>query len=81
MGASALQYPRHRLLTVIGVTRMVRFVLIGLLAMRYGERILRWAQIPVVQGILIALIAVCTVGSIVSVYGWIRRSRSPRESR
>jgi membrane protein YqaA with SNARE-associated domain len=76
IGAAALQYPRKRILAIIGITRMVRFTVIGLLALRFGHRILKWADSPVVQGFLIGLIVVCTVGSIVSVYGWIRRTRS-----
>jgi membrane protein YqaA with SNARE-associated domain len=76
MGAAALQYPRKHLLAIVGVTRMARFTVIGLLALRFGPRILKWAENPVVQGFLIGLIVICTVGSIVSVYGWIRRTRS-----
>src|SRR5205085_505974 len=76
MAASALQYPRNRLLLVIGVTRMVRFVLFGLLALRFGEQILGWAKNPVVQTLLVILIVVSIVGSIISVYGWIKRSRT-----
>jgi membrane protein YqaA with SNARE-associated domain len=76
MGAAALQYPRKRLLVIIGVTRMVRFTVIGLLALRFGRHILKWADNPVVQGFLIGLIVVCTIGSVVSVYRWIRRSRA-----
>jgi len=76
MGAAALQYPRRRLLAVVGVTRMLRFTLLGLLAFRYGTHILRWAHKPIVQGFLIGLIAICTVGSVASVYGWIERGKS-----
>ena len=76
MGASALQYPRARLLTVVAITRMIRFTILGLLALRFGSRILKWADIPVVQALLIGLIVICTVGSIVSVYGWVKRSRA-----
>lgn len=75
MAAAALQYPRKRLLIVVGVTRLVRFVLLGLLAVRFGEKVLKWAANPIVQRLLVGLIIICTVGSIVSVYGWIRRSR------
>jgi membrane protein YqaA with SNARE-associated domain len=78
MAAVALQYSRRRMLAVIGVTRLVRFVVVGLLAWRFGERILKWADNPVVQGFLVALIVLCTVGSIVSVYGWIQRTRKSR---
>jgi membrane protein YqaA with SNARE-associated domain len=76
MAAAALQYPRRRMVVIVAATRMVRFIVLGLLAMRFGRRILRWADNSVVQGFLIALVVVCVVGSIVSVIGWIRRSRS-----
>jgi len=76
MGAAALQYPRKWLLMIVAATRMLRFAALGLLAMRYGVRILKWADNPVVQAFLLALILLCTLGSILSVYGWIRRSRS-----
>lgn len=76
MAAAALQYSRARLLSVVGATRLVRFVLLGLLALRFGERILRWGTSPVVQGIMIGLIVFSVVGSVVSVYGWIRRSKA-----
>ncbi|HWB82606.1 MAG TPA: hypothetical protein VG675_00560 [Bryobacteraceae bacterium] len=75
MAAAALQYSRKRLLIIIGVTRLARFVAIGLLAWRFGERILKWADNSIVQGFIIGLIIICTVGSALSVYGWIRRSR------
>ena len=81
MAASALQYPRTRLLLVVGGTRLIRYTILGLLALRYGERILKWAQNPVVQGCLIALIVVSTIGSVVSVYGWIQRSRKSEAAR
>jgi len=75
MAASALQYSRKRLLAIVGVTRMIRFTVLGLLAMRFGERILKWSDNRIVQQLLVALIVICTVGSVLSVYGWIRRSR------
>ena len=75
MAASALQYSRKRLLAIVGVTRMIRFTVLGLLAMRFGERILKWSDNRIVQQLLVGLIVICTVGSVISVYGWIRRSR------
>lgn len=75
MAAAALQYSRKRLLAVVGATRMLRFTLLGALAMRFGERILRWGANPILQGIMVGLIVFSIVGSIVSVYGWIKRSK------
>jgi hypothetical protein len=53
-------------------------MVVGLLAIRFGDQVLKWADNPIVQGFLIGLIVLCTVGSIISVAGWVRRSKSPR---
>jgi membrane protein YqaA with SNARE-associated domain len=81
MAAAALQYPRRKMLAVTGAARMARFTALGALALIYGRRILVWAQSPVVQWILIGLIVVCVVGSVISVAGWIRRSRKAAQVR
>jgi len=73
MAAAALQYSRKRLLLVVGACRLVRFVAVGWLALRFGRSILQWAEKPWVKGFLMVLIVVCVVGSVVSVYGWLRR--------
>ena len=78
MAAAALQYSRRRLLTVVGAARLLRFTLLGLLACRFGESILKWAHLPIVQDFLVGLILLCIVGSAVSVCRWIGRSRSAR---
>jgi membrane protein YqaA with SNARE-associated domain len=80
MAAAALQYSRKRLLAVVGATRMIRFTLLGALAMRFGERILRWGANPIAQGIMVGLIVFSIVGSVVSVYGWIKRSKTRETS-
>ena len=59
---------------------MFRFTVLGVLALFFGTQILKWAQNSVVQGLLIGLVILCTIGSVVSVYGWIKRSRSAREA-
>jgi len=76
MAAAALQYPRRRLLSITGATRMIRFVAIGALAIVYGERIVRWSENRWVQQALIWLVVICTIGSVVSVYSWVRRHRA-----
>jgi len=79
MAAAALQYPRVRMLTITGVARMVRFTGLGVLALLFGRHILQWAQSPAVQVALIGLIALCIVGSVISVAGWVKRSRAVRQ--
>jgi membrane protein YqaA with SNARE-associated domain len=71
MAAAALQYPRKRLLLVTGAARMVRFTSIGILALHFGKRLLGWA----LQAAIIGLVVVCVASSVISAWGWIRRSR------
>jgi membrane protein YqaA with SNARE-associated domain len=75
MAASALQYSRKRLLAIVGVTRMIRFTALGLLAMRFGERILKWSDNRDCATITRRPDSYLHGGSVLSVYGWIRRSR------
>ncbi len=75
MAASALSCPRKKLLGIVGFFRMLRFTVEGALAIRFGKRILAMADSAAVQYAVIALIFICIGGSIVSAYGWIRRSR------
>jgi membrane protein YqaA with SNARE-associated domain len=81
MAAAALQYPRRRLLAVTAAARMVRFTTLGVLAYFYGRRILKWAESDVVQWALFGLVVVCIAGSVVSVVGWIKRSRRAADPR
>lgn len=75
MAGAALQYPRRRMMWVVGAARMVRFSGLGILAYFFGRQILRWFDNEWVQNFLIGVTVLAIVGSIVSVYGWIRRSR------
>ena len=74
--ASALQYPRRKMLLIIAGCRGLRFVIEGSLALLYGRRIIRMAQSPYVQGFIIALVVISMVGSGLSIYNWIRKSRT-----
>jgi membrane protein YqaA with SNARE-associated domain len=75
-GAAALDYSRKKLLTIIGVTRFFRFSAEGVLAVFFGENIIRLAKTPVVRWSIVALMVIAVVGSIASVSHWIKRSRS-----
>ena len=73
--ASALGYPRMRLLYITLAARAVRFTIIGLLAVRFGRAILRIAQTPHFIWSMLVFVAICLIGSAVSVVGWVRRSK------
>lgn len=77
--ASALQYPRKKLLIVIGIARFGRFMAEGLLAIYFGRELLSIVHSSAVKIGIIVLIGVSFGGSIVSAYRWIRkRKRGPR---
>jgi membrane protein YqaA with SNARE-associated domain len=73
--AAALQFPRTKMIAVLMSARMLRFCLVGMLGVAFGPAIHRMAGHPAVKYGLLALLVICIVGSILSVAGWIRRSR------
>ena len=74
--ASALQYPRSRLLTLVFFARTVRFSLVGWAAIYFGRRILRMADSTEFMWFMGGFIALCVIGSIVSIVHWIRIGRT-----
>jgi membrane protein YqaA with SNARE-associated domain len=74
--AAALQYPRRKMLAIIAGCRALRFAIEGSLALIYGRRIIKMAESPYVQGFIIALVVISMVGSALSIYNWIRKSRT-----
>lgn len=73
--ASAFEYPRSRLLTIVFIVRAIRFSLVGLAAVMLGRQILRIAKSPAFFWAMIGFIVICAVGSAISVAGWIKRAR------
>ena len=70
IAASALQISRWRVMTAIGVGRLVRFILIALLAKRFGTYLLRLAERDEVEYAVIALAVISVVGSALSIAKW-----------
>ena len=76
--ASAFAYPRWKLLTTIFVTRVIRFTIVGMLAIWFGQRIIAMAKAPAFQWFMISFIVLCAVASGFSIYQWVKRSRKAR---
>lgn len=70
--ASALQYPRPRLLTLVLAARTVRYSLIGWSAIYFGRRILRIAESAEFEWMMGGFIAFCVIGSVASIIQWVR---------
>ena len=72
--AAALKYPRKKLLAVIGASRLARFLLEGTLAIFIGGRVLAIARTSAVQDSVWALVVISIVGSVISIYRWVKKS-------
>ena len=72
---AALQYPLKRMAAIVAGCRLVRFLIEGWLALVYGRQILGMAKSPAVQTGVIVLVVVSLVGSVISIWGWIKRGR------
>jgi membrane protein YqaA with SNARE-associated domain len=77
LAAAALQYPRRKLLGVIGVARFVRFGIEGGLAIYFGKSILTLAESSAVEHGVVALIVISIAASTFSLQRWIRRASQP----
>ena len=73
---AAMQYPRWKLLTIVAAGRVVRFSVEGALAIVYGRRILEFAKNSLLQQIIIGLVVISIVGSVWSIYTWVKRART-----
>jgi membrane protein YqaA with SNARE-associated domain len=76
MVASALNYPRTKLLMTIGVARLIRFSIEGLLAICFGNGIFRLARSTKLEYAALVLVIVSVAGSGFSVYTWTRQSKA-----
>jgi membrane protein YqaA with SNARE-associated domain len=73
--AAALKYPRAKLLGIVAVFRFFRFAIEGLLAIYFGRRILRMADLPAVHWAIAVVVVVSIVGSVWSIHTWFRKSK------
>jgi membrane protein YqaA with SNARE-associated domain len=72
--AAALKYPRAKLLGIVAVCRFVRFSVEGLLAVRFGTRLLKVVDSPIFEGAIVAVIVASIVGSGWMIWSWRRQS-------
>jgi len=79
--ASAFSYPRRKMFTVIAISRMVRFTLEGLLAVLFGQSLLRIAQSRLFENIVIGILVLFLIGSVLSVMKWLRAAKKTKKSR
>ncbi len=79
--AAAFRYPRYKLLSHVAVGRLVRFAIEGALAVHYGRWIIKQAESPLLDHVMIAVIVISIGGSAISIYQWIERPSGQRGTR
>lgn len=79
IASSALQISRWRVMTAVGVGRLVRFTILAALAAKYGRQILKFAERDELQYFVIALAVISVAGSIFSIMKWVRSARKRPE--
>ena len=75
---AVLQYPLKKMAAIIAVCRLVRFGVEGALARVYGRRLMEMANSPLLQKVVLALVAISVVGSAISLWGWIQKGKASR---
>ena len=68
--AAAFRYPRSKLLGWVGVGRFIRFAIEGALAIHYGRWIIQQAESPLLDHVMIALVAISIGASAFAIYRW-----------
>jgi membrane protein YqaA with SNARE-associated domain len=77
--AAALDYSQLRICTINFFTRAVRFVILGLLAIKFGRAILKIANSDAFRWTMFVFIALCIAGSAFSIYQWLKNTRSGKK--
>lgn len=72
-GVSAIGYPIWKTVIIDFFSRAVRFVILSLLAIKFGPRILAVAKSPVFEWTMVGFILLCLVASGFSVAHWLRK--------
>jgi membrane protein YqaA with SNARE-associated domain len=78
--AAALGYSRLRICVINFFSRGVRFLILGLLAIKYGKAILSMADSNVFRWSMLGFITVCVAGSAFSIYGWLKNVRQGKNA-
>ena len=75
---SALGYPRNRILVTVGLSRAVRFLILGALAIKFGRAIIHVINSSGFRYFMYGFTAICVVGSVLSIVNWVRKGRPGR---
>lgn len=72
---SALDYPIWRTMVINFLARGTRFVILSVLALKFGRQILNVAKTPTFEWSMVAFIALCVIASGFSLWKWFAQTR------
>jgi membrane protein YqaA with SNARE-associated domain len=81
MTASALQYPRAKLLGVVFGARLLRYTVEAMLALYFGRKLIRYINSDIFSYFVYGLIAVALVASALSVMKWLSSRKAESQER
>jgi membrane protein YqaA with SNARE-associated domain len=73
---SALGYPLWKTLVVNFLSRGVRFVILGILALKFGRHVMRIAQTAAFEWCMAGFVLLCLVASVYSIAHWMRKPQA-----
>ena len=79
--AAAFRYPRNKLFSFVGAGRFLRFAIEAALAIHYGRWIIKQAESPLLDHVMLALIVISIAGSAVAIYQWREAANRHPQSR
>lgn len=74
--ASALGRSLPEILITNFVARGVRFTILALLALKFGNAVIRIAQSAPFRWTMVGFIVICLIASVISIWKWVRHARS-----
>ncbi|PYS70388.1 MAG: hypothetical protein DMF69_13645, partial [Acidobacteria bacterium] len=76
MTASALQYPRAKLLGTVFLGRLIRYTIEAILALYFGRKLIRYMNSDLFAYLVYSMIGIAVVASAFSVLRWFSRKKS-----
>ena len=80
IAASALQYPRRKLLTVVGIARLTRYLIEAFLGIYFGRQLVEISSSKSAEIVIISLIFISLGGSVVASYKWIKKVKKYKKA-
>lgn len=74
-GTAAFQYPRKRLLTVVLISRLARFMIVGVLAILFSRQIMELARSRVLEYVVLAIVVLSIAVSAYVIFRWVKPAK------